>query len=146
VHDMRRTFISLARAAGVEKDLLRRATRGIRGRDVMELYTSVEWELLCSELSKLRVHRREARAVAAGADEFADPSSAAYRRHTNEPRRLRRLGNGLGNGAEKAWCLRVVRLWRRRESKERLGVAPRDPRWLYVALSPLTSSAAGRPP
>jgi hypothetical protein len=87
VHDMRRTFISLARAAGVDKELVRRATHGLRNRDVMELYTSVEWDLLCKELSKLRVHRREELALAASADPFTDPTYAAYRQHTNEERR-----------------------------------------------------------
>jgi hypothetical protein len=96
VHDTRRTFISLSRKAGADKDVLRRATHGLPGRDVLELYTSVEWETLCEEVGKLRVHRREALALAAGADAFADPSYAAYRQHTNVRRNELRRGKRKG--------------------------------------------------
>lgn len=40
VHDLRRTFISLAREDGADKDLLRRGTHQ-PPKDVMELYTTV---------------------------------------------------------------------------------------------------------
>jgi integrase len=79
-HDARRTFISLLRAAGCPSHLVRRITHGVPGSDVLELYTSVEWDLLCSELGKLKVHRRPALALAANADPFADPGYAAWRK------------------------------------------------------------------
>jgi len=46
VHDLRRTFISLAREDGADKDILRRGTHQ-PPKDVMELYTTVEWRKLC---------------------------------------------------------------------------------------------------
>lgn len=55
-HDLRRTGITLARAGGADKDRLRRGTHG-EDRDVLELYTSVEWELLCGEVAKLQCER-----------------------------------------------------------------------------------------
>ncbi len=56
VHDLRRTGISLAREDGADKDVLRRGTHA-PPREVMELYTSVEWGRLCAEVAKLKVGR-----------------------------------------------------------------------------------------
>jgi integrase len=55
-HDLRRTGITLARAGGADRDRLRRGTHG-EDRDVLELYTSVEWALLCGEVMKLQAER-----------------------------------------------------------------------------------------
>jgi hypothetical protein len=57
VHDLRRTGISLARGDGADRDRLRRGTHA-PSVDMMELYTSVDWALLCGEVSKLKVRRR----------------------------------------------------------------------------------------
>jgi integrase len=57
-HDLRRTFITLGREGGADKDLLSRATHR-PGGDIMEVYTSVPWERLCAEVAKLRVERRK---------------------------------------------------------------------------------------
>ncbi len=59
VHDLRRTFISLARSDGARKDLLKWATHA-PPRDVMELYTSFEWQALCDEVRKLKFDLRRA--------------------------------------------------------------------------------------
>jgi hypothetical protein len=55
-HDLRRTGISLARGDGALEGILKWGTHA-PGRDVMSLYTSVEWEKLCAEVAKLRVGR-----------------------------------------------------------------------------------------
>jgi integrase len=60
VHDLRRTFISLAREDGADKDILRRGTHQ-PPRDVMELYTTVEWRKLCAEVAKTDLPDRSAR-------------------------------------------------------------------------------------
>lgn len=53
VHDFRRSMISHARGDGADRDVIERISH--RGsEDVLELYTTFEWEALCSELSKLR--------------------------------------------------------------------------------------------
>jgi integrase len=57
-HDLRRTGISLARGDGALEGILKWGTHA-PGRDVMSLYTSVEWEKLCAEVAKLRIGRRQ---------------------------------------------------------------------------------------
>lgn len=57
VHDLRRTFISLARADGADKHILRRATHKA-SRDVMEGYTTFEFEVVCREVAKLDLKLR----------------------------------------------------------------------------------------
>lgn len=58
VHDLRRTGISLARADGADRDVLKRGTHA-PPREIMELYTSVEWERLCGEVAKLKIGPRK---------------------------------------------------------------------------------------
>ena len=53
-HDARRTFISLARGDGARADILRWITHGPTG-DIVDLYTTLPWETLCAEVSKLRI-------------------------------------------------------------------------------------------
>jgi integrase len=56
-HDLRRTFISLARSDGARSDILRRATHK-PPPEVIEGYTSFEWEVVCAEVAKLKIQRR----------------------------------------------------------------------------------------
>jgi hypothetical protein len=53
-HDLRRTFISLARTDGARKDVLERVTHGNRG-DIVDLYTELPWAVLCEEVAKLKL-------------------------------------------------------------------------------------------
>jgi integrase len=53
-HDARRTFISLCRADGARKDILRLCTHGPEG-DIMDIYSEIPWEALCAEVVKLRL-------------------------------------------------------------------------------------------
>lgn len=62
-HDLRRTFISLCLADGARKDVLRWVTHGPSG-DIMDLYTTLPWSALCSEVARLRIDRREGRLLA----------------------------------------------------------------------------------
>lgn len=57
-HDLRRTFISLARSDGARPDILRRVTHN-PGTDIMDVYTSLDWPVLCAEVEKLRLTRPE---------------------------------------------------------------------------------------
>jgi integrase len=57
-HDLRRTFVSLAREDGAAPDVLRLATHA-PSSDMLDLYTSVPWERLCGEVAKLRIERRK---------------------------------------------------------------------------------------
>tara|TARA_R110002096_G_scaffold436100_2_gene667798 strand:- start:50865 stop:51584 length:720 start_codon:yes stop_codon:yes gene_type:complete len=58
-HDLRRTFITLARAGGARPDILRWATHGPTG-DIVDIYTSMPWESLCEAVAYLKVDFREA--------------------------------------------------------------------------------------
>lgn len=62
-HDLRRTGISLARSDGANGDMLDRGTHAAP-TEVMDLYTSPEWEALCREVGKMKIDRR--REVAGG--------------------------------------------------------------------------------
>jgi integrase len=55
-HDMRRTFISLARSNGAQVDILRRVTHK-PSREVIEGYTTFEWPVVCREVAKLPIAR-----------------------------------------------------------------------------------------
>ncbi len=55
-YDLRRTFISLARSDGARRDLLKVVTHGADNvRDMMDLYSTFEWKVVCDEVSKLRI-------------------------------------------------------------------------------------------
>jgi len=58
-HDLRRTFISLARADGALKDTLRLITHGPEAGDMMDLYTSLTWADFCAEIVKLKIEVSE---------------------------------------------------------------------------------------
>jgi len=73
-HDMRRTFISLARADGARKDLLEMVTHGQRG-DIMDIYTSMPWPALCEEVAKLDVELYAGQVVALSAVTGGRPGS-----------------------------------------------------------------------
>jgi len=55
-HDLRRTFITLARTDGARRDILELCTHTPERRTI-DLYTSFPWESLCAEVAKLNVHR-----------------------------------------------------------------------------------------
>ena len=63
-HELRRTFISLARSDGARTDILRRVTHK-PPPEVIEGYTTFEWEVVCREVTKLKLHRRGAAEVVA---------------------------------------------------------------------------------
>lgn len=78
-HDLRRTFISRARSDGARSDILRRVTHK-PPKEVIEGYTTFEWDVVCAEVLKLKVTRRHAgkvfsipRAIAVGAGLVATP-------------------------------------------------------------------------
>ena len=53
-HDLRRSFITLARTDGARRDVLEVITHGPRG-NIVDIYTSLPWPLLCEEVAKLQV-------------------------------------------------------------------------------------------
>ncbi len=56
VHDMRRTFITLARVDGARPDILEQVTHGVRG-NIMNVYTTLPWPTLCDAVSGVNVRR-----------------------------------------------------------------------------------------
>lgn len=63
LHDLRRTFISLCREDGANKELLRWVTHGVTS-DVMDTYTTPTWEALCSQVSVLKLDFRRGEVIA----------------------------------------------------------------------------------
>lgn len=61
-HDTRRTFISIGRADGANKDLLTWISHGAEGDQVGD-YTTFPWETLCEEVSKLRIRLLEGKVL-----------------------------------------------------------------------------------
>ncbi len=61
-YDSRRTFISLALADGARKDILRWITHGPDG-DIVSVYTTLPWNVLCEEVAKLRIALRDGRLI-----------------------------------------------------------------------------------
>ena len=53
-HDSRRTFITLARADGARKDILRLVTHGPEG-DILDIYSEMPWQPLCEAVMALRI-------------------------------------------------------------------------------------------
>jgi integrase len=72
-HDLRRTFISLARADGARKDVLEHVTHGRPG-GIIDLYTELPWPLLCEEVAKLRVKLLAGKVLAFPSIESATPA------------------------------------------------------------------------
>jgi len=107
VHDLRRTFISLAREDGADKDVLRRGTHQ-PPKDVMELYTNVEWSKLCAEVAKLRILLIDSKQDGPSGGIAPMPSSAEF-------------GAGLGAVKTKTQHSQGLKWWRRRESKSTRG-------------------------
>ena len=59
-YDLRRTFISLARTDGARPDILKLVTHGSDGqRNMIDLYSTLDWSVLCAEVAKLRISRIE---------------------------------------------------------------------------------------
>lgn len=53
-HDARRTFITLCRTDGARKDVLEKVTHNAGG-DIIDLYSSLPWPLLCEAVACLRI-------------------------------------------------------------------------------------------
>jgi hypothetical protein len=107
-HDLRRTFITLARADGARADLLEMITHAPRG-DIINIYTSMPWANLCAEVAKLQIALPQSaeviplrRAVNDGSsamvDVLAPNDRAAFTsRLTSVPSLVAKTWNSLGN-------------------------------------------------
>lgn len=63
-HDMRRTFITLARTDGARGEILRWVTHGPSPGEMQDLYSSFDWSALCAEVAKLKIEPREGKVIA----------------------------------------------------------------------------------
>lgn len=54
-HDARRTFVSLGRADGARADVLRWISHGPTQKEIIDVYTTLPWETLSCEISKLNI-------------------------------------------------------------------------------------------
>lgn len=62
-HDLRRTFISVARTDGARKDILELCTHTPSTSDAIDVYTTFPWEALCAEVAKLKIERLARKAL-----------------------------------------------------------------------------------
>jgi integrase len=83
VHDLRRTFITLAREDGAERDVLRLVTHA-PSSDVIDLYTSVQWERRCAEVAKIRLKRRKSAKILTLTPSLAAAALLHSRRAAND--------------------------------------------------------------
>jgi integrase len=79
-HDLRRSFITLARSRGARTDVLKAITHGA-GKAVMDLYTTWPWATLCEAVAMLEVRRSGAHA---GVQRIASASDLAVSKAWNE--------------------------------------------------------------
>lgn len=63
-HDARRTFITIALAAGALPHVLKRCTHGADKSNMMDLYSSPPWSALCEEVAKVKIAIREGKLIA----------------------------------------------------------------------------------
>jgi integrase len=61
-HDLRRTFITLARSDGAFDGLLRWITHG-PSADMIDVYTTPPWHSLCAEMAKVRIDLLEGKVI-----------------------------------------------------------------------------------
>lgn len=87
-HDLRRTFISLARGAGASKDRVAMITHTPRGADVIDGYTTLEWEALCGVVQAIQVELRApkgAKVIRLGCDSAVTVEGAEAERKKKAP-------------------------------------------------------------
>jgi integrase len=85
-HDLRRTFVTLARTDGAIDGLLRWVTHG-SSTDMMDLYTTPPWASLCAEVAKLKIELREGKLIELPAELLTaslQRASAANKRWPNQ--------------------------------------------------------------
>lgn len=63
-HNLRRTGITLARGDGAIDAWLRFISHGPRPGEMLDVYSTPPWEQLCTEMSKLRIERRQGQVIA----------------------------------------------------------------------------------
>jgi integrase len=81
-HDLRRTFITLAQVDGARRDLLESVSHGPRG-DIVSIYTTFPWPVLCEEVAKLKISLREGKLLDGDLGEFATEFATAQLRARN---------------------------------------------------------------
>jgi len=58
IHDSRRSFISLARDDGAQRDVIKSLTHPFDGSDAHDSYTTFAWSRCCEEVAKLKIQLR----------------------------------------------------------------------------------------
>jgi hypothetical protein len=96
-HDLRRTFISLARTDGALDGPLRWVTHGPSVTNMTELYTTFTWDALCTEVAKLKLALREGTLVPlanTGVDRWLKPATVRGRENERAPAGNQRAADG----------------------------------------------------
>ena len=144
LHDLRRTFISLAQDDGASPEVLRWVTHTPAHADIVASYTTLRWPTLCEAVGKLQVELREGQVVplraaaSARATALLQPGAAADQ-GTRKPRKSRDLrGSRLvgETGFEPATP------WSRTRCSTRLSHSPALPLLLRVPPFGISASQA----
>ncbi|MDB4958098.1 MAG: Mx8p12A [Myxococcales bacterium] len=91
-HDLRRTFVTLARSDGAHDGLLRLITHG-PSASMLDLYSTPPWAALCAEVSKLKVELREGQMIALSPEAL---TSALHRERMANKRWRKQSGTSDG--------------------------------------------------
>lgn len=86
-HDARRTFTSLARAGGADKGVLHWVTHGPENEDIVDVYTSLPWPVLCDAVLRVNIGLLEGqlhRLRATGTTELLHSNEAAMQERGTE--------------------------------------------------------------
>jgi hypothetical protein len=93
----------LARENAARKDVMEWITHGPRG-DIVDLYTTPPWELLCTEISKLRISQRRGKILAFPKRAAAGETNEASYSNTNASTPLKKAGGADGTRNRKIEC------------------------------------------
>lgn len=134
----RHTFVSLARAAGIHKDDLRWISHGV-AVDVIDGYTTPEWERLCSLVCQVKIERLKGEVVAmpkAANSGSAAPQLVQVLVQADGGKEKTPESSGL-SGVGAGWALQVSKVQR---SPDRGHTSPPPPRAKSGAYAPAPST------
>lgn len=89
-HDLRRTFVTLAQADGGRRDVLRPLTHPGE-KDIVDLYTTFPWPVVCAEILKLRLPLPNgvSSSATSSSGEVADETQQAPNEAVGSPRSMK---------------------------------------------------------
>lgn len=96
-HDARRTFISLVRADGGRRSILKLITHGRPRNSIMDIYSEIPWDVQCCEVRKLNIELKKGEVVslpkaAGGGDGVTAPLQSSVSNQNDWEKRVEPAG------------------------------------------------------